>query len=199
MGREHPPETVFRAQELYCVDRMTFAQVAKAVGVAESTLKRWSETYGWQAKRDEIAQAEADIRADFILARSRMLKALMETKDAQTGFAVASLEGLAMKQAEAIRLGKQIENAAAIAAQPLREIRTEDDIVAALEEALSIRMGRILADPSLVDLKAVRELQQAMGLVQGMRKGAAKGSARKKGLTPEMAKAVRSQILGVQE
>lgn len=199
MGREHPPETVFRAQELYCVDRMTFAQVAGAVGVAESTLKRWSETYGWQAKRDEIAQAEADIRADFILARSRMLKALMETKDAQTGFAVASLEGLAMKQAEAIRLGRQVESAAAIAAQPLREIRTEADIVAALEEALSIRMGRILADPSLVDLKAVRELQQAMGLVQGMRKGAAKGSARKKGLTPEMAKAVRSQILGVQE
>lgn len=199
MGKEHPPETVFRAQELYCVDRMTFAQVAKAVGVAESTLKRWSETYGWQAKRDEIAQAEADIRADFILARSRMLKALMETKDAQTGFAVASLEGLAMKQAEAIRQGRHIENAAAIAAQPLREIRTEADIVAALEEALSIRMGRILADPSLVDLKAVRELQQAMGLVQGMRKGAAKGSARKKGLTPEMAKAVRSQILGVQE
>jgi hypothetical protein len=197
MGREHPPETVFRAQELYCVDRMTFAQVAKAVGVAESSLKRWSDTYGWQAKRDEIAQAEMDIRADFILARSRMLKALMATKDAQTGFAVASLESLAMKQAEAIRQGRQNENAAAIAAQPLREIRTEADAVAALEEALNIRMGRILANPSLVDLKTVRELQQAMALVQGMRKGAAKGETRKKGLTPATAEAVRRQILGV--
>ncbi|MGE4263295.1 hypothetical protein [Humidesulfovibrio sp.] len=197
MGREHPPETVFRAQELYCVDRMTFAQVAKAVNVAESSLKRWSDTYGWQAKRDEIAQAEMDIRADFILARSRMLKALMDTKDAQVGFAVASLEGLAMKQAEAIRQGRQNENAAAIAAQPLREIRTEADAVAALEEALNIRMGRILANPSLVDLKTVRELQQAMALVQGMRKGAAKGEARKKGLTPATAEAVRRQILGV--
>lgn len=199
MGREHPPETVFRAQELYCVDRMTFAQVAQAVGVAESSLKRWSETYGWQAKRNEIAQAEADIRADFILARSRMLKALMDTKDAQVGFAVASLEGLAMKQAEAIRQGRQVENAATIAAQPLREIRTEADIVAALEEALNIRMGRILANPSLVDLKTVRELQQAMELVQGMRKGAAKGEARKKGLTLEMADDARRKILGVDQ
>lgn len=198
MGREHPPETVFRAQELYCVDRMTFAQVAKAVGVAESSLKRWSDTYGWQAKRDEIAQAEMDIRADFVLARSKMLKALIEGKDAQVGFAVASLESLAMKQAEAIRLGRQVENAAAIAAQPLREIRTEADAVAALEEALNIRMGRILANPSLVDLKTVRELQQAMALVQGMRKGAAKGEARKKGLTPETTEAMRRKILGVE-
>ncbi|MHC1753799.1 hypothetical protein [Humidesulfovibrio sp.] len=198
MGREHPPETVFRAQELYCVDRMTFAQAAKAVGVAESTLKRWSDTYGWQAKRDEIAQAEMDIRADFVLARSKMLKALIDSKDAQVGFAVASLESLAMKQAEAIRQGRQNENAAAIAAQPLREIRTEADAVAALEEALNIRMGRILANPSLVDLKTVRELQQAMALVQGMRKGADKGKARQKGLTPETTEAMRRKILGVE-
>ena len=199
MGREHPPEIVFRAQELYCVDRMTFAQVAKAVNVAESTLKRWSETYAWQTKRDEIAQAEMDIRADFVLARSKMLKALIESKDAQTGFAVASLEGLAMKQADAIRQGRQVENAAVAAARPLREIKTDADAVAALEEALAIRLNRLLADPSLVDLKTVRELQQAIDLVQGMRKGAAKGEQRKKGLTPEMADAVRNQILGVDQ
>jgi transposase-like protein len=197
MGKEHPPETVFRAQELYCVDRLTFAQAAQAVGVAESTLKRWSETYGWQAKRSEVAQAEMDIRADFVLARSRMLKALLESKDAQTGFAVASLEGLAMKQAEALRQGRQVENAAAAAARPLREIKTDADAVSALEEALSIRLNQILADPARVDLKTVRELQQAIDLVQGMRKGAAKGEQRKKGLSPEMAEAVRSQILGV--
>ncbi len=196
MGKEHPPETVFRAQELYCVDRLTFAQVAQAVGVAESSLKRWSETYGWQAKRNEIAQAEADIRADFILGRSKMLKALIDTKDAQTGFAVASLEGLAMKQAEAIRQGRQVENAAAAAARPLREIKTEADAVAALDEALSIRLNQILADPARVDLKTVRELRQAIDLVQGMRKGAAKGE-RKKGLTAATAEAVRKQILGV--
>lgn len=179
------------------MDRLTFAQVASAVGVAESSLKRWSETYGWQAMRDEIAQAEAAIRADFLLARSKMLKALIRGQDAQVGFAVASLESLAMKQAEAIRQGRQVENAAAAAARPLREIKTDADAVAALEEALSIRLNQILADPARVDLKTVRELQQAIDLVQGMRKGAAKGEQRKKGLSPEIAEAVRNQILGV--
>lgn len=198
MGREHPPETVFRAQELYCVDRMTFAQVAQATGVAESTLKRWSDTYSWQAKRNEIAQAEAEIRADFVLARSKMLKALIESKDAQTGFAVASLEGLALKQAEAIRQGRQAESIATVAVKPLREIKSQADIVDALEEALNLRTARILSDPSLVDLKTVRELQQAIELVQGLRKGADKGAKRQKGLTPETAESMRRQILGVQ-
>ena len=197
--KEHEPATVWRAQELYCADRLTFEVVAQATGVAVSTLKRWSDKYEWQAKRAAIAQAEADIRADTVLARSRMLKQLIDTANPQVGFAVAGLETLAMKQAEAVRQGRQVENSAAIAAQPLREIRTEADVVAALEEALSIRMGRILANPSLVDLKTVRELQQALELVQGMRKGAAKGAARKKGLTPETADAVRRQILGVDQ
>lgn len=195
--REHQPETVFRAQDLYCVDRLTFDQVAKTLGVSASTLKRWSEIYGWQAKREEIAQAEADIRADTLLARSKMLKALIDTSDPQTGFAVAGLESLALKQAEALRLGKQLENAAA--PRQLREIKTEADAVAALEEALAIRMSRILADPSLVDLKTVRELRQAVELVRGMRAEAAPKSERKKGLSPETAEAVRRQILGVRE
>lgn len=197
MGREHSPETVFRAQELYCVDRLTFAQVAGAIGVAESTAKRWSETYGWQAKRQEIAQAEADLRADFILGRSKMLKKLIEHGDAQVGFAVAGLEGLAMKQAEALRQGRQIENAAAAQARPLREIKTDADAVAALEEALAIRLNQVLADPARLDLKIVCELRKAIDLVQGMRKGAAKGEQRRKGLTLEMAEAARRDILGV--
>ncbi len=198
MGREHPPETVFKAQELYCVDRMTFDQVAVAVGVSASTVKAWSAKYTWQAKRDEIAQAEADLRADFVLARSKMLKQLIESKDAQTGFAVASLEGLAMKKAEAIRQGRQVENVSANIPAPLREIRTEADAVAALEEAVSTRLNRLLSDPALVDLKTVRELRQALELVAGMRKGADKGKARQKGLTPETAETLRRQILGVE-
>lgn len=194
--REHPPETVFAAQELYCVDRLTFDQVAKRLGVAASTLKRWAETYGWKGKREEIAKAEADIRADTVLARSQMLKALIETRDPQTGFAVAGLESLALKQAEAARLGRQLENAAV--PRQLREIKTEADAVAALEEALAIRMSQMLSDPSLVDLKTVRELRQAVEMVRGMRAEAlAPTGARKKGVSLEATEAVRRKILGV--
>lgn len=34
MGREHPADTLWRAQELYCVDRLSYAAVAEATGVS---------------------------------------------------------------------------------------------------------------------------------------------------------------------
>lgn len=32
MGREYPTDTLWRAQELYCVDRLSYAAVAEATG-----------------------------------------------------------------------------------------------------------------------------------------------------------------------
>ena len=52
MGWEYEPETVWKAQELYCVDRLSFARVAELTGVSATTLKAWSEKYGWRAKRE---------------------------------------------------------------------------------------------------------------------------------------------------
>jgi transposase-like protein len=73
-GREYPPEVVWRAQELYCVARLPYHEVAQHVGVAASTLKRWGKEYEWADKRAELAQAEADIRADTVLARAACSK-----------------------------------------------------------------------------------------------------------------------------
>lgn len=174
MGREHPPETVFRARELYCVDRMTFAQVAKAMGVAESSLKRWSENYGWQATRQEIAQAEMDIRADTLLARSRLLKALIKSADAQTGFAVASLESLAMKQADALRQGKLLD--ATLGTKPQRPIRTREDAVLAVREAIERRLQQLVGMPDLVDLRSLQDVQRCLGLLETLERSVATGA-----------------------
>lgn len=174
MGREHPPETIFRAQELYCVDRMTFAQVAKAVGVADSSVKRWSVTYGWQAKRQEIAQAEMDIRADFVLARSSMLKALLQSKDAQVGFAVASLESLAMKQADALRQGKLLDTTSS--AKPQRPIRTREDAVLAVREAIERRLQQLVGMPDLVDLRSLQDVQRCLDLLETLERSVAPGA-----------------------
>ena len=100
MGQEHAPETVWQAQELYCSDRLSFVRVAEITGVADSTLRRWADTYDWRAKREEIARAEADIRADKVLARSKTLKSLLDNPRADTAFAVSALEKLALKEAE---------------------------------------------------------------------------------------------------
>ena len=61
MGWEHEPGTVWRAQELYCLDRLSFERVFEATGVATSTLKRWADKYHWRERREELAQVESEI------------------------------------------------------------------------------------------------------------------------------------------
>ena len=61
MGWEHEPGTVWRAQELYCMDRLSFERVSELTGVATSTLKRWADKYRWRERREELAQVESEI------------------------------------------------------------------------------------------------------------------------------------------
>ena len=96
MGTEHAPETVWRAQELYCSDRLSFVRVAEITGVADSTVRRWADTYGWREKREEIARAEADIRADKVLARHKTIKTLLNNPRADTAFAGDGFEHVAV-------------------------------------------------------------------------------------------------------
>jgi len=161
-GREYPPEAVWEAQELYCVARLTFEKVAEETGVAVSTLKRWSATYDWRGKREKLAQAEADLAADTILARSAMLKQLIKSKSAQDSFAVSALESLAIKQAEAARAQKLMS---AAKQHELRPIRTKEEAVAALEEAVELKLNKLLQSPEGTDFKAVQDVQKAMELV----------------------------------
>lgn len=189
-GREYPPEAVWQAQELYCVARLTFGQVAAETGVAASTLKRWSEKYDWRGKREQLAKAEADLAADTILARSAMLKKLIKSQDAQDGFAVSALETLAMKQAEAARAGKLVE---AAARADLREIHTREDAVAALEEAVRLKLNRMLQSPEDLDFKAVADVRKALDMVQEM-KPRAKADG-KKGMSDDSARQIIEKIL----
>tara|TARA_B100000683_G_C12469796_1_gene547372 strand:+ start:460 stop:1047 length:588 start_codon:yes stop_codon:yes gene_type:complete len=165
-GREYSPEAVWEAQELYCVARLTFEQVAEETGISVSTLKRWSATYEWRAKREKLAQAEADLKADTILARSVMLKKLIKSQDAQTGFAVSALESLAMKQAEHARAQQIME---ATRQSKLRPIRTQEEAVSALEEAVELKLNALLQSPHDLDFKAVHDVRKAMQLVAEMK------------------------------
>lgn len=81
MGREHKPETVWRAQELYCVDRLSFARVAEIVGTSPTTLKAWARKFHWAAKREEIARAESEIRVNIIRSRKAALEQLLAASE----------------------------------------------------------------------------------------------------------------------
>ena len=163
MGWEHESETVGKAQELYCVDRLSFDAVAKETGVAASTLKRWSATYGWREKREEIAQAEADIRANKVLARSGMIKKLIQSKDPQTAFAVSSLENLALKEAGLARQGAL--RAASGEKTTAVSVNTPGEAIAALRRAIEQKLGLLLTRPENVDLRAVQEVQKCLALI----------------------------------
>ena len=162
MGWEHEAATVWDAQALYCVRRLSFEAVAKATGVACSTLKRWSEKHGWREKRLEIAKAEAEIQADKVIARSKTIKALLETPRADTAFAVAALENLTLKEQEAARLGKirDVESDS-----PTISIETPADAIIALRRAIEQRLAMLLSRPENVNYRAVQEVQKCLSLV----------------------------------
>ena len=104
MGREYPTDTLWKAQELYCVDRMSYAAVAEATGVSATTLKTWGQKYHWARRREEIARAESEIRVNIIKGRQKALEQLLSAADAKEAapmaFAVSSLETLALKRQE---------------------------------------------------------------------------------------------------
>jgi len=162
MGFEHEPETVWQAQSLYCVDRLSFEVVAREIGIAASTLKRWSEKYGWRQKREEIAQAEADIRADKVKARAVTLKALIEKPGANMAFAHAALESQALKEEEAARKGAML---AAGEQNADLSIRTPADAIAALKTAVEQRLAYVLARPELDVFAEAQKVTKTLGLI----------------------------------
>ncbi|MDR2055649.1 MAG: hypothetical protein LBQ10_07265 [Desulfovibrio sp.] len=193
MGWEHEAETVWQAQELYCVDRLSFDAVARETGVAASTLKRWAEKYGWQAKREEIARAQADIRANKVLARAKMIKSLLDRPRADTAFGVAALESLTLKEAEAARQGAIRSRAEDT---PAVSISTPAEAVAALRKAVEGKLALLVTRPENVDLRAVQEVQKCLALV-GQLEAAHGGGAEKdrpKALSEENLQAIRAAL-----
>ena len=186
MGQEHAPETVWKAQELYCSDRLSFVKVAEITGVADSTLRRWADMYGWREKREEIAKAEADIRADKVLARAKTVKALLDKPSANMAFAVSALESQAMKEAEAARM--MVDRAAQEDAQAV-VIDSPVAAVLALRKAIEQKLTLLLTRPEAVDLKAVQEIQKCLALLGDMEKAVPQDDAPKesnKGITEDL-------------
>lgn len=191
MGWEHEAETVWKAQELYCVDRLSFERVADLVGVAASTLKRWSEKYDWRNKREEIAQAEAEIRMNTIRGRKAILEQLINAKDgkeaSQVAFAVSALESLALKQQELALSGKIPTTADP---KKLPVIKTRADAVTALKQAVEVKLGFALANPEAVTSAAVDDVVKCLKLVDVLQSTMPRdeiGDAEKGGVSGDLA------------
>lgn len=202
MGWEHEPGTVWRAQELYCVDRLSFDRVSELVGVSATTLKRWADKYRWRERRDEIAQVESDIRFNTILGRKAILEKLLAAEDgkeaSQVAFAVASLESLALKQAELAASGK-IPVAGEVECP---KINTREEAVRVLRQAVERKVGMALTDPQKISAETIQDIKRCLDLVAELEaalpKESAAEEARKVGLSGNMAESIY-KALGITE
>lgn len=197
MGTEYPTDMLWRAQELYCVDRLSYAAVAEATGVSATTLKAWGQKYAWARRREEIAQAESEIRVNIIKGRQKALEQLLAAADAKEAapmaFAVSSLESLALKRQELAAAGK-IPSAAGHAR---RKITSRAEAVAALKDAVERKLEAALSDPDKITSATVQDVKRCLDLVNDLEAGLPKEKedVRSKALSPENAKAIR-EILG---
>ena len=199
MGWEHEPGTVWRAQELYCLDRLSFDRVSELTGVATSTLKRWADKYRWRERRDELAQVESEIRFYTVLGRKAILQRLLTAEDgkeaSQIAFAVSSLESLALKQAELAAAGR-IPSFAEPAARP--HIATRADAVAALRQAIENKVGMALADPGKINAATIKDVSQCLDLLANLESSLPKPEApeaeQKRGLSKDMAAALEKAL-----
>lgn len=167
MGAEIDADTRWRAMELYCADRLTFAQVSEATGVADSTLRRWADANQWRDRREELARAEADIRIDTIRSRAAILRHLIEAEDgkaaSQIAFAVSSLENLALQREKALLAGEILNPA-----KPEKSVHVSSraEAIEVLKQAVNTKLGTILSDEKYVTSDSIAEVAKCLALVQ---------------------------------
>jgi hypothetical protein len=164
---EYPWEVRDRAKELYCIDGLTFEQVAEATKVSVSQLKRWSaeeEELGnpsWPDQKREYRQALSEIRRNTILLRKKLIKQALNTLDPQHVYAVSRLEAISTKAAHQEEPPPPVEIT--------REINTPAEAVAALEQAVELKLNIMLTQPGKISLAGIKEVKQCLELVEKMK------------------------------
>lgn len=161
---EYSPDMVWKAQELYVIDRLSFAKVAERTGVTATTLKSWAKKFQWKQKREEIAQIEAESKMDLYRSRQKAIKMLLESGDgkecSQMAFAVSSLENLALKQQE-------LQQSLALSEQPKKaKVISKDDAYKQLGQAVEGRLQYVMQNPQAITTKNIQDVLNMLKLME---------------------------------
>lgn len=204
-GKEYSMEVVERAEDAYCVDGLTFDQAATLTGVSASTLKRWSERYGWQEKRENIRRARSAIRTNRVMLHAKLIENCLKTLKPMDAFAVSSIDAVVQRATQtAVKRAADGRDTEPLAGENQREIKTEADAVEALREAVEIKLNRMLANPDGLNFSAMKDIRQALDLLREMEARIALAGApdeekkeAPRGLSMEAAEKIRREILGI--
>lgn len=186
-------EMVSRAEQLYCLDGHTVKEVCALTGVSPRTLKRWSSSYGWVEKRQEIGRSVSSIRTKLMLLREKLIDKCLDTADARDAAAVAAIESIArLAGLDGVKKGGDSHEKP----RPMRE----KDAVAALEKTCRIILNQLPADPAQWNLSTIRVLKEAFAFLRELEAHPRTGRSASRpagGLSDEAADEIRRKILGI--
>jgi len=99
MGQEISWETREKAEELYIMEGLTFAQVAEETGVSESQLKRWAADGDWAQRKKEYRKSFSNIRENTVKLRKALIEKALSSLDPQDIYAAVRLESVSARTA----------------------------------------------------------------------------------------------------
>lgn len=189
------PAVRARARELYCSDGLTYDQVSEQTGVPAGTIHRWARAEAWRQRRSRIQSDLSQIDRGTVRLRRLLVDRALETLEAgtvdpQVIYAVARMESVARKATEFINddLVDTIQ------------IRSPEDAVQALQDAIERQLNRFLAQPETLNLSSVKDLKKSLELVDELRaRYVPTNDGQVKGLTDERADEIRRKILGIKQ
>lgn len=193
-------EVIEAAEELYILDGLTFDQVAERTGVSSTQLKRWSAESkpDWPDRRREYRQAQVSVRRGVMLAKARLIESVIETEDPQKAYAFGSLVNSAKVVDQEARERAAMQQSAPVISGAGEQVAHPSDPIEALREAVRMRTASLLQSPGSLTLNAVRDLLQAMELLEKRagKKAEAEGAGTKT-MTPEQLQEEIRKVYGI--
>ncbi|MDY7034543.1 MAG: hypothetical protein SV375_00045 [Thermodesulfobacteriota bacterium] len=87
-----------RAEDLYIIDALTLEEVARATGIPERTIQKWSADDCWNEKKKEYQDTLKDIKRNTILLRKSLISKALQSLDPQDVYATVKMEFLAERK-----------------------------------------------------------------------------------------------------
>ena len=176
-----------RAEELFVLNGLPYEDVAAELDVSVRTLANWGSDGKWQQKRKEFRSASADIKRYATLTRLNLIKKAMKSTDPQAVYAFAALERAT--QTGALPDVPPVET-------PKREIKTPEDAVNALQDAVEAKLNLMLGNPAEINLGGIKDIKKALEMINDMRPEKEKTPERQ-GLSDEVVDDIKRRILGI--
>jgi DNA-binding transcriptional MerR regulator len=193
MPREIDWETRIDAEEMYIVDGLTYEQVSEKTGVSVSQLQRWGAEGQWPDRRKEYRNALTDIRRQQVILRQKLIEKAINSLDPQAVYAVARLE-------RAVTSSQKAEAEKPDYTDVKIEISSGEDAVAALKAAVETRLGAMVSKPGTIDLKAIKDIKEALELLEKMESEYApekQETTESKDLPADLLNRIKEQVYGL--